>query len=1218
MTLHPPPAPPPPRRLEGRFARSKRFPSAIVIITGAGGVPLVPRSRSRAPFGNPPVPQPGLSPCLPSPLPRPALCDTFNLDERRARFFRGPREAQFGYKVLQHVAHGRRWILASAPWAGPAGDRRGDVYRCPVGGGANATCVKGHLGDRTLGNASRPARNVHLGMSLLQPEDPEAGGFLACAPLWSQACGSSVFSSGVCTRVDEAFRLRETLAPTAQRCPTYMDIVMVLDGSNSIYPWAQVQTFLRRLLGKLFIDPEQIQVGLVQYGERPVHEWKLGDFRTKNEVVRAARSLKRREGRETRTAQAIRSAWGSVRPGGGRPEATRLLVVVTDGESHDGEDLPGALRACETLNVTRYGIAVLGHYLRRQRDPASFLREIRAIASDPDDKFFFNVTDEAALTDIVDALGDRIFGLEGSHGENESSFGLEMSQIGFSVHTQPDGILFGMVGAYDWGGSVLWLAGGRRLFPPRAALEAEFPPALQNHAAYLGYSVSSLVLPGGRRLLLSGAPRFQHRGKVVAFELGEDGTVTVAGRLLGEQIGSYFGSELCPVDVDGDGVTDVLLVAAPMFLGPQSRETGRVYVYGVGQVSLVHLFVHSIQPYLSDARFGSALAALGDLNEDGLADVAVGAPLEDGHRGALYLFHGARSDRPTPARVAASSLAAGLSYFGRSVDGRLDMDGDRLVDVAVGAQGAVVLLSSRPVVHLAPSLAVTPAAISLLRPDCRRRGLEAACLTARLCFRPSSRSLGRWDPQVRVWATLDEASAGARAGFDGSGPHLPPRTLRLSVGNVTCHPLHFHVLDTTDYLRPLALVVNFALDPGPRPEPVLDGDSPSSLRELIPFFKDCGSDDQCVADLALQAKLDIHGSRRTPFVVRGGGRRKALVSVRLENRKENAYNASLDLGFSRSLHLASLTLQRDAPVKVECTAPSPHARSCSVGHPVFQAGAKVTFLLEFEFSCTSLLSRALVTLTADSDSLETNATLHDNTVQLEVFVQYEPDLAVSSETTLHHYEVHPYGILPAGPGPEFQTTFKVQNLGCFAVDGLRLSALLPAEVPGSGRFLSVTGASCVVEELPEPPPRSGSEAAGERPGRWNCTSTRCQAVRCRLGRLAKGAQASVRMLRVVHDRVFRTAKLKSVTVVSTFELGAESGLLTLPEAARRREVRGQARATGAPCEPSSSPEVWNFANVPGSASVSPPPCSGGGARWRSRAPERPPAQPPQKLGWLSG
>lgn len=59
------------------------------------------------------------------------------------------------------------------------------------------------------------------------------------------------------------------------------------------------------------------------------------------------------------------------------------------------------------------GLQVLGHYIRRQQDPETFISEIKYIASDPDDKYFFNVTDEAALNDIVDALGDRIFTLEG-------------------------------------------------------------------------------------------------------------------------------------------------------------------------------------------------------------------------------------------------------------------------------------------------------------------------------------------------------------------------------------------------------------------------------------------------------------------------------------------------------------------------------------------------------------------------------------------------------------------------------------------------------------------------------------------------------------------------------------------------------------------------------------------------------------------------------------
>ncbi|XP_012979205.1 integrin alpha-10 isoform X2 [Mesocricetus auratus] len=1089
------------------------------------------------------------------------LCSPFNLDEHHPRLFTGPPEAEFGYSVLQHVGGGQRWMLVGAPWDGPSGDRRGDVYRCSIGGSHSAPCAKGHLGDYPLGNSSQPAVNMHLGMSLLETDGD--GGFMACAPLWSRACGSSIFSSGMCARVDASFQPQGSLAPTAQRCPTYMDVVIVLDGSNSIYPWSEVQTFLRRLVGRLFIDPEQIQVGLVQYGESPVHEWSLGDFRTKEEVVRAARNLSRREGRETRTAHAIMVACteGFSQSRGGRPEAARLLVVVTDGESHDGEELPAALKACEAGKVTRYGIAVLGHYLRRQRDPSSFLREIRDIASDPDERFFFNVTDEAALTDIVDALGDRIFGLEGSRGENESSFGLEMSEIGFSTHRLQDGILFGMVGAYDWGGSVLWLEEGRRLFPPRTALEDEFPPALQNHAAYLGYSVSSMLLPGRRRLFLSGAPRFRHRGKVIAFQIKKDGALRVSQSLQGDQIGSYFGSELCPLDTDRDGITDVLLVAAPMFLGPQNKETGRVYVYVVGQQILLML-QGTLQPERSqDSRFGFAMAALPDLNQDGFADVAVGAPLEDGHQGALYLYHGTQNGiRPHPTqRIAAVSMPQTLRYFGRSVDGRLDLDGDDLVDVAVGAHGAAILLSSQPIIHMLPTLDVAPPHISVVQKDCRRRGQEAACLTATLCFQVTSHTPGRWDRRfyIRFSASLDEWTAGARAAFDGSGQRLSPRQLQLSVGNVTCERLNFHVLDTSDYLRPVALTVTFALDNTTKPGPVLDEGSSTSVRKLVPFSKDCGPDDECITDLVLQADMDIRGSRKSPFVVHGG-RQKLLVTATLENKKENAYNTSLSLRFSRNLHLASLTPQRAKSVKVECAVPSSHARECIVGHPVFQAGAKVTFLLEFEFSCTFLLGQVSVRLTASS-SLERNETLQDNTVQTSAFIRYEPHLMFSSESTLHRYEVHPYRTLPVGPGPEFKTTLRVQNLGCHMVSGLIISALLPAAAHGGNYFLSLSqviasNASCTVQNLTEPPGSAVHPEELQHTDRLNGSNTRCQVVRCHLGQLAKGTEISVGLLRLVHNEFFRRAKFKSLTVVSTFKLGTENGsVLQLAEASSRSE-----------------------------------------------------------------
>lgn len=49
------------------------------------------------------------------------------------------------------------------------------------------------------------------------------------------------------------------------------------------------------------------------------------------------------------------------------------------------------------------------------------------------------------------------------------------------------------------------------------------------------------------------------------------------------QIGSYYGSEIAPLDIDGDGITDNLLVAAPMFFSG-GLEKGKVYIYRVTEL----------------------------------------------------------------------------------------------------------------------------------------------------------------------------------------------------------------------------------------------------------------------------------------------------------------------------------------------------------------------------------------------------------------------------------------------------------------------------------------------------------------------------------------------------------------------------------------------------------------------------------------------------------
>lgn len=51
-----------------------------------------------------------------------------------------------------------------------------------------------------------------------------------------------------------------------------------------------------------------------------------------------------------------------------------------------------------------------------------------------------------------------------------------------------------------------------------------------------GYTVSSVIIGDWRRLYVAGAPRFKHKGKVILFELSDEGDVNIVQALNGEQV----------------------------------------------------------------------------------------------------------------------------------------------------------------------------------------------------------------------------------------------------------------------------------------------------------------------------------------------------------------------------------------------------------------------------------------------------------------------------------------------------------------------------------------------------------------------------------------------------------------------------------------------------------------------------------------------------------
>lgn len=55
---------------------------------------------------------------------------------------------------------------------------------------------------------------------------------------------------------------------------------------------------------------------------------------------------------------ALFSQWGFNQKYGGRPGAAKVMVVVTDGESHDVAFRDTVIGECEKQGITRFGIAV--------------------------------------------------------------------------------------------------------------------------------------------------------------------------------------------------------------------------------------------------------------------------------------------------------------------------------------------------------------------------------------------------------------------------------------------------------------------------------------------------------------------------------------------------------------------------------------------------------------------------------------------------------------------------------------------------------------------------------------------------------------------------------------------------------------------------------------------------------------------------------------------
>uniref|UniRef100_A0A3Q3AZJ9 Integrin, alpha 9 n=1 Tax=Kryptolebias marmoratus TaxID=37003 RepID=A0A3Q3AZJ9_KRYMA len=483
--------------------------------------------------------------------------------------------------------------------------------------------------------------------------------------------------------------------------------------------------------------------------------------------------------------------------------------------------------------------------------------------------------------------------------------------------------------------------------------------------SYLGYAVTAGHFSSPNVIdIAAGAPQHKGVGKVYVFRI--DGVSLVKSfQASGKMMGSYFGSSLCAVDLNQDGLSD-LLVGAPMH--SQLRDEGQVSVYiskgnGVMEEGAVLTGDNAF-----NAHFGECLAAIGDIDDDGYQDVAIGAPKEDDYGGAVYIYHGDSRGitKKYSMKLSGRSVNPGLQMFGQSISGNVDMDGNGYADVTIGAfmADSVVLLRSRPVITVDVSIFL-PISINISTPQCHeghQNHQDLNCFNVTVCMRFRGRQLpGQIELLYNLTADVDkrQKSQPSRIYFTQAGAQISQlsQQLGLDINRETCQRYTAYVKkDVKDVFTAITFEVAYSLG-----KHVVTGHQERDLPALTPvlrwrqgnkiavrnetwFEKNCLSDD-CAADLRLHGKLLLSGLHIKPHLALGGVRNISL-NVTISNAGDDAYDTNIYFNFSREVFYINFWQKEEKGISCELV--DLDFLKCAVGFPFMRAQTKYHFAVIFD------------------------------------------------------------------------------------------------------------------------------------------------------------------------------------------------------------------------------------------------------------------------------
>ncbi len=201
-------------------------------------------------------------------------------------------------------------------------------------------------------------------------------------------------------------------------------------------------------------------------------------------------------------------------------------------------------------------------------------------------------------------------------------------------------------------------------------------------------------------------------GAVWILSLNSDGTVNSHAKISDTE-GNFngfindsaiFGSDIENIgDLNGDGVDDLVIGSREDDDGGDSN--GAIWVIFLNPDLTVNYFQKiselegGFNETLADGDFfGSSIADIGDLNGDGVVDLAVGSTRDDDvftNSGSIYiLFLNINGTVNNYTKISnnyggLSNLITSNGLFGESIDGVVDIDNDGKIEIVVGAMNQI-------------------------------------------------------------------------------------------------------------------------------------------------------------------------------------------------------------------------------------------------------------------------------------------------------------------------------------------------------------------------------------------------------------------------------------------------------------------------------------------------------------------------------------------------